>query len=293
MHPLRLGFGTRVLLAGLAACLLLAACGDDDEPSDDGDQAEGPGQLIAVTIQTHDFKFEAPESIEAGLVEIVVSNRGKEAHEVQLMKLHEGVTFDEFFETAKKDDSGAESIALADPAGGVGSTAGIRPGIDMSVINELEPGSYALICFVQGHNAEGMIAPFEVTESDAPVAAPPAVDGQISLSDHEIILPDDFSGRGTVEFVNNGPDFHEAALFKLDAPLDEVQKYLDSPKAFRANPPGGEPQSAGLVSGIQPATSAFTTLDLDPGTYVMACFFPDKEGTPHAFSGMYTAFEVP
>jgi uncharacterized cupredoxin-like copper-binding protein len=287
------GLARRVLLAGLAASLVLGACGDDDEPSDAGDQVEAPTKPIAVTIATHEFKFDGPESISAGLVEIVVSNRGKEAHEVQLMKLHEGVTFDEFFKTAKKDDSGLDSIELADPAGGVGSTAGIPPGQDMSVINELEPGSYALICFVEGHNAEGMIAPFEVTESDKPVAAPPTVDGQISLSDHEIILPDGFSGSGTFEFVNNGPDFHEAALFKLDAPLDEVQKYLDSPKAFDAPPPGGEPESVGLVSGIRPATSAFTTLALDPGTYVMACFFPDKEGTPHAFSGMYTAFEVP
>ncbi|MGH2730931.1 MAG: hypothetical protein ACRDJI_10040 [Actinomycetota bacterium] len=288
------GSGWKILFAGLVALLLLGACGDDDdEPGNAGGDTEAPARPIAVTISTHDFKFDAPESISAGLVEIVVSNRGKEAHEVQLMKLHEGVTFDEFFKTAKKDDSGLDSIALADPAGGVGSTAGIPPGYDLSVTNELDPGSYALVCFVHGHNEKGMIAPFEVTESDAAAAEPPDVDGQISLSDYEIILPDDFSGSGTFEFVNNGPDFHEVAIYKLDASLEEAQKYLDSPKAFDAPPPGGEPQSAGLVSGIQPATSAFATLDLDPGTYVMVCFFPDEEGTPHAFHGMYTAFEVP
>jgi uncharacterized cupredoxin-like copper-binding protein len=285
--------GWKMLLTALAVSILLAACGGDDDQEGTDDAADRPeAEPVVLTISTQEFEFDAPESVPAGLVEITVSNEGEEPHEVQLMKLHDGVTFDEFFSASKKDRSGLDSLELADAVGGAGSTAGIPPGETTTVLNELEPGSYAMVCLVQGHNSEGMIAPLEVTEAEGAVAAPPETEGEISLSDYQFILPADFSGNGTFEFVNNGPDFHEAAVYKIDATLDKLQKYLDSPKAFRADPPGGEPEPVGGVGGIEPAASAYAEFDLPSGTYVMVCFFPTEEGAPHAAEGMYTAFEV-
>jgi hypothetical protein len=40
-------------------------------------------------------------------------------------------------------------------------------------------------------------------------------------------------------------------------------------------------------------TSTWITGDLEPGTYLLICFFPDMaDGMPHAYHGMYTIVEV-
>ncbi len=40
-------------------------------------------------------------------------------------------------------------------------------------------------------------------------------------------------------------------------------------------------------------TSLWIPMTLEPGTYVLICFFPDiSDGMPHAFHGMYNVVEV-
>jgi hypothetical protein len=63
----------------------------------------------------------------------------------------------------------------------------------------------------------------------------------------------------------------------------------------------GDPEAAGLVTNgeYDSGTAApggedeeVVTLDLEPGSWVMLCFVPGPDGTPHAFSGMATPFTV-
>jgi hypothetical protein len=40
-------------------------------------------------------------------------------------------------------------------------------------------------------------------------------------------------------------------------------------------------------------TSIWVPVNLEPGTYVLVCFFPDiADGLPHAYHGMYSVVEV-
>ena len=45
---------------------------------------------------------------------------------------------------------------------------------------------------------------------------------------------------------------------------------------------------------MSPGTEAWTTLDLQPGTYVLLCFLPDINGdfSPHMNHGMMQVFHV-
>ena len=279
--------GRAWIVAILAAGLLLGACGGDGtEEEEAAPAAAEPAQL---NFTARDFKFDTggTTSVPAGLVEITLTNAGKEPHQVQLFKLKPGADFKTFSKTLIQDRTG---IAYLQSASSVGGLGGLQPGESQSVTNRLEPGDYALVCFVEGHHARGMMSPFQVTEATGTEAQEPAAAAKISGSDFKYIVPEGFSGRGTVEFVNNGPSEHEAQIFKLNATLEQIEKFFARPQG---PPPGGEPQVVGGSGAIQPGTSAFVDLDLEPGTYAFVCFVTDaKQKKSHFDLGMVEAFAV-
>ena len=268
----------------------MTACGGNGSGTPSGGnqpQAAPPAQL---NVSTHDFKFDVEQdSVPAGWVELIQENTGKAPHEVQMFRLNEGVSFQQF----KKASKGPGIAKVATSVGGTAGTAGISTGRTQSVTLELEEGSYALICFVQGHNMRGMVAPFEVTAPEGEEQAEPVADGTIKAADFDFFLPEGFTGQGTFAFENAGPSEHEITLYKVDASLAETEKYLAGKQAFRAPPPGGIKglDFAGGAAAAEPGVTQYVTLDLEPGVYVTACFVPGKHG-PHAFDGMAVAFEV-
>jgi uncharacterized cupredoxin-like copper-binding protein len=48
----------------------------------------------------------------------------------------------------------------------------------------------------------------------------------------------------------------------------------------------------GAFATFAPGQSATPTLNLTPGTYMIVCFIPDKDGTPHAAKGMVQEFKI-
>ena len=70
----------------LAAAMALAACGDDDGGG--GSRRRGR-RRNPLSIDVTDQGIEAPQSVEAGLVEITLTNSGKGSHEAQLIRLEE------------------------------------------------------------------------------------------------------------------------------------------------------------------------------------------------------------
>ena len=269
---------------------MMTACGGNGsgtQTPSGNNQTAPPAQL---NVTTADFKFEVDqESVPAGWVELIQENTGKAPHEVQMFRLNEGVTFQQF----KKASKGPGITKVATTVGGTAGTAGISTDRTQAVTLELEEGSYALICFVQGHNMRGMIAPFEVTAPEGEEQAEPVADDTIKAADFELFLPEGFTGQGTYAFENAGPAEHEITLYKVDATLEEAEKYLAGKDAFRAPPPGGMKglDFAGGAAAAEAGITQYVTLDLEPGVYIAACFVPDKKG-PHAFMGMAAAFEV-
>ena len=55
--------------------------------------------LPQVVFKGLDYAFDSPDTIEAGLVTLNFENVGKEDHHLQLARLNDGVTFEQFMTT--------------------------------------------------------------------------------------------------------------------------------------------------------------------------------------------------
>lgn len=100
------------------------------------------------------------------------------------------------------------------------------------------------------------------------------------------------AGPLTLNYKNEGGQFHHAILGKLDAGkgLEDVQKILE--KGGDGPPPpwfDDSPTDMGLIS---PGESSGLVIDAEEGTYVLLCFMPTPEGEPHVAHGMAQTFEV-
>ncbi len=99
------------------------------------------------------------------------------------------------------------------------------------------------------------------------------------------------AGRASIAFENTGTEEHELIVLRRNdgssATLDEL---LD------AGPDGvfAEAAFTGVVFA-PPGETAYTALDLEPGTYFALCTIPtggEEEGEPHFAHGMHQTFEV-
>jgi hypothetical protein len=282
----------------VAVVLTLAACGSSggSGAKDSDTTTTKPKALPEVTIEAADFSFKAPDTMPAGYVEVTVNNTGKESHQVQFVKLGDGVTMDQFVAAASKTDLAAMGTSVF-----VGGPNGADPGGSATATVKLDPGTYGLACFIpttdgQSHAAHGMTASVEVTKTAESVETAPATKGTIVLGDFVFEPPADFDGHGTYAVENQGNQVHELATFKI-----ADGKTLDDVKAFILTPPGTPPPAGpppfteeGGIVGLSSHQKGWLNFDLAPGKYAFFCFFPDpeKDDMPHALEGMIKEFTV-
>ena len=246
-----------------------------------------------LEIVANDFSFNGPASVAGGITTISLKNDGKEDHQAQFARIAEGKTFDDLLTALQQPDpSGA--FALITFSGG---PTAVPPGSTGTVTGTLDPGTYALICFIQGtdgvpHLAKGMVAPLEVTAATSPGELP-AGTADIGMKDFEYAAPATLTaGHQVVTVTNNGPQPHEATVVKLNegVTVDDVKAAFAS-----ATPPGGPLPftSAGGIAAIPPNSKAAMHLDLAAGEYALICFVPDPaSGKAHAQLGMVGGFTV-
>jgi hypothetical protein len=103
-----------------------------------------------------------------------------------------------------------------------------------------------------------------------------------------------FAG-GLVELTldnTTGKESHEAGMVRLEEgkTLDDFRTNLAT-AAPEAPPPAWQ-VAAGGPGPIFAGTTAVYTANLDPGTYVLACYVPAPDGQPHAAKGMVTSVTV-
>jgi hypothetical protein len=278
----------------------------------------GPGGGVSaandypkVTIRASEFKFEMPSKIESGYVNVTMRNEGKEDHQAQFARLKSGKTAKEVLQAFDKQDLAA---AFADVtfAGGPGVTPA---GQSQTVILDLQPGKYLVVCFVAGpdgvpHVAKGMSKEVEVTARSGAAQTRPTADATVTLRDFKFELPKRItSSRQTLRVRNEGKEPHEFALLKLApgvstsqakamitaqpsaTPEAQAAPAMASPAA---SPVAGAPfTSAGGTAAIAPGSSTWVDLHLKPGKYLAVCFVPDpKTGKPHVDLGMIAGFTV-
>jgi hypothetical protein len=241
-----------------------------------------------VTVTGADFTFDAPETIPAGVTEFRFVNKGPSIHHMQIVKINGGKTFDDL------------RAALANPGpppawirmlGGPNAPA---PGTESNATLTLEPGNYAIICFVDlggpPHFTKGMIRPLKVAPSKVASAPTPKADITTSLFDYNFKLSSHVRpGAHTIRVHNTGPQAHEVELIQL-APGKTVEDFVTWVADMKGPPPA---KPIGGIAAIEPGMSQLFTADFVPGNYAFVCFIPDsKDGKPHYTHGMTKQFNV-
>jgi hypothetical protein len=267
-------YGLHILVTVTLGLYAVAAC--SDLPA-----REHPPAIREIAITSSDFFYLAPDTIPAGLVRIRLSNTGKEHHHAQLARLHPGHTVREL-----RDTLAAGGLpAWVTFVGGPGVPA---PGLRSEVIVPLEPGSYAVLCFVESsdrvpHLAKGMIRELTVVPGESAVRPEPPVDARLLLDDYSFALSRGLTaGRRTIRVENRGPQPHEVVFVRLQPgkTAASVLAWFKSKKG----PPPGEPY--GGTVALQTGQVNFVIADFTPGDYALLCFVPDAgDGRRHVAHG--------
>jgi|KBSMisStandDraft_5_1062788.scaffolds.fasta_scaffold07791_4 hypothetical protein len=126
--------------------------------------------------------------------------------------------------------------------------------------------------------------------ADATAAAPAPTMLTITATDYAFELPAQVpAGIVTIHLVNNGKEFHQAQLIRLEdgktaADFGEAMKHPGPPPTWVKFL--GGPNAAG------PSGSAEGSVVLEPGSYAVLCFIPSSDMVPHVMKGMLHPFEV-
>ncbi len=185
-------------------------------------------------------------------------------------------------------------VALVSILGGL-ETA---PGESTSVTYDLTAGNYLFGNFASDAPD---INPFTVAESsDEAAATPEPSDGDVLVTfvDFAFGIPDALpSGEHLWQLNNKGEQPHEMGIFKVedDATVDSVQTTLMNLMTSEDQSAEMPYEQALFWTPMSPGAEAWTTVDLEPGTYVAVCFFPDLvsgDMMPHMMKGMIKLFNV-
>ena len=278
-----------------AMAILLASCGKDKAASDaspgDGavsDAPAAPGAPNVVLITARDFAFEAPMEIPAGLTALQLVSDGPSLHHVQLVRFEDGKSLKDFLGALKGE-------AFPTWASDAGGPAPPPPNDTSTVIQDLAPGTYGLICFIPSadgvpHVAKGMSRELKVVEATGPAAAEPEADLVIKLLEYDFQLSAPITpGKHIIRVENLGIQPHEIAFAKLNP-----GKKPEDVTAWGMKQVGPPPGTVwGGVSGIKPGSHVIVEVDLPAGEYGLLCFLPDaKDGKPHFMHGMQKATTV-
>jgi uncharacterized cupredoxin-like copper-binding protein len=255
--------------------------------------ATTPAAPNVVEINASEYKFEAPDQVPAGLTMFKLNDTGKELHHATLIKLDSGKTFNDLMEGMKNMKPGTPPPGWVIPAGGPNAAA---PGASSNLITVLEPGNYAIVCFIPDargvpHVAHGMAKALTVTPNASANMSEPNADITVILKDYQF----DFSqpltaGKHTLKIVTAPGQPHEYTFFQLmpGKKADDIPKYVE---AGMKGPPPGVP--IGGVAAMSAGNTAYYEVDLKPGDYAIVCFLEDaKDGKPHFTHGMIQQIKV-
>jgi len=268
------------------SALLLAACAREPVPR--ASDAAAVPQEVAITAT--DFGFELPATpVHAGLTTITLVNQGSEVHHASLIRLDDGKTMTDLM-AALQAAGPLPSWAVA-----VGGPNAAPPAGEANATLVLEPGSYAVACFIPSpdgvpHIAKGMITGMEVQPATGPVAALPAGDIQVTLLEYSFAFSQPpTAGAHTFTVTNQGKEVHEVVLVQLSPGMTakEVGAWFEGGEQ---GPPPGVP--IGGLAGMSPGQVVNFTATLEPGTYGLLCFVPGPDGAPHFVHGMTVTFTV-
>jgi hypothetical protein len=241
-----------------------------------------------------DFAFEGQDTLETGLVTLRFDNLGNEDHHLQMGRLNDGVTYEDFTTTLQNE--GLAAFGLLEMVGGVSV---LQPGVSQRVtVNFEKPGLYVALCVLPSaedgtpHYALGMIKPIEVVvPAMANNREVPEADLEVRMVDFGYDVPSEIAaGEQVWEVINVGEQPHELVVGKL-----KEGKTLADVMTFVQNEQQGEApfEFMGGAQVMATGYSNFVEFEFEAGEYVALCFVPDPAtGLPHILLGMVRPFTV-
>lgn len=245
-------------------------------------------------IRVYDDRFELPAEVNAGRTLIIYENVGQESRHSLLLELPEEVDGERAL--ADLGPEAEEPPAWFFDATFPGFPGETLPGETSLAVVDLAPGTHLVL--------DDFPALLEVVGADAtpsPSQDPPT-DGTVRLFEYGFEFPDSIApGRQVLAVTNNGQEPHELLLARSPVPVtveQVIELVTNESEDENATPTGGGPSFAeiepvGGVGWISPGISAWTEVDLQPGTYIALCFVFDPEtGLPHVAMGMVDVFTI-
>jgi hypothetical protein len=291
-HVHRLLLYVVILALALTGPVGIAAQEATPETSGSALAALGYPELL---VRVNGDVIDVPETIAAGRTLVRLENAGEESWHGFMLQVPEEVTDEQVVA-----DLGPEAEAPppwmfeAMYPGFPGETL---PGQTSLALVDLRPGRYIVL--------SDTVQPFEVVGDEAtPAATPeaegPTVDGTVRLFDFNFEFPETVAaGRQVWAVTNSGEQPHELLLARSPQPVTAEQVIeLMAGESAEATPTGGGPsfgdfEPVGGIGWLSPGVTAWTEVDLEPGTYVALCFVFDPEtGMTHAAMGMVAVFTV-
>ena len=247
-------------------------------------------QAQQATFSASDYRFEGPDRIPAGQTTVRLRNRGKEPHQLQLLKLDDGKSPADLSNALATGNGSVPSWAKQ-----MGGPNGVQPGHASEATLYLEPGSYVIICGIPGkqhqsHAELGMQKALRVMDTDP---APAEFEGNFHMAmfEYEFVVVQPLrKGRHTFYVINRGSLSHQASLVRLNpgASADDVLAALDQGNSTRL--PG---TLVGGMSGLEPGRDGMFVADLTPGRYAIMCLFSGRHAKEsHAAKGMVMHFTI-
>lgn len=243
-----------------------------------------------VTVVATDFKLALPNSLTAGPTTFRLVNRGRELHQLYLVRLADGRTAADLVNAIK---AGGPPPPWATDVGGPNA---VDPGATSAAATvPLTPGRYAALCIIPSpdkvpHVMKGMYTELTVTPGARAASLPAKPDLTITLVEYGYGTSAPLTaGRRHILVTNDGKQSHELVLTRLmpGKTAADLAAWADK---MHGPPPAN---FLGGVSPIAPAKSNELTLRLTPGHYVMLCFLPDaQDGQPHTAHGMVRDFVI-
>jgi len=247
-----------------------------------------PGANVVI-VTVHDYAYDMPASIPAGLTTFVLRNEGTQGHHLQLTRIDAGKTMADVH-AALLSNKGEPSWMHA-----VGGPNAPIPGGETNGTLMLEPGSYVAYCTIpaadgMSHFTKGMMKSITVTPSSRAVSKLPASDIAVSLSDYSFTFSrPPTRGHHVIAVTNTGSQPHELIMSQL-APgkhVTDFDHWIDSP----ASKPPVRP--FGGTTDFSPGETILIQVDFVPGRYSLLCRVRDAhDGKPHSAHGMMKEFVV-
>jgi hypothetical protein len=309
---------SRSILTVLVLSVLIAACEEGPPESDSQSAAKGP--VINVTAiydadsNRHLFATDA-DTVDAGWTTFKFTNASPMLHFALLDHLPGERTSEEllsevspiFQQSAdlvregKPEEAAALFTQLPEWFNGIvfrGGAGFLSPGHSSETTVYLEPGNYVLECYIKTpegvfHWNLGMYADLHVTENVTDAQPPADPTFTVTVTDSALIMDGEATpGENLVEvdFQEENPglfgkDVHVARLDEGTS-VEEIVRWMDANRVEGLVSTAEDPAPALFLGGVHDmpyGSSAFFTLNLEPGEYLLIAEQPVDQSVHHRF----------